>query len=261
MNEINLHRQGPVARLTINRPDKRNAVNRSMWRAIAKLADEVASDDSVRALTIESAASGLFAAGADISEFESNYADAQITNEVNSEIARAVESIAHCRHPTLALIDGPCVGGSVALALACDLRLSSDAASFAVTPAKLGLSYPPEDLHRLVTTVGRGAASELLFSGMLWTAARALQAGLVNSVTPIAEFSTYCQTLLDAICANSALANRVLKSSIQQVLSRDALQLEMAERDFTHLFSDADFYEGRDAFLQKRRASFPSNNA
>ena len=130
MNEIKLLREGPVARLSINQPAKRNAINRSMWRNIAKLVDKVASDQSVRVMTIESASSGMFAAGADISEFESNYADLETTKAVNAEIAKAVESVAACPQPTLALIDGACIGGSVALVLACDIRVSSDKASY-----------------------------------------------------------------------------------------------------------------------------------
>lgn len=260
MNEIKLLREGPVARLSINQPAKRNAINRSMWRNISKLVDKVASDQSVRVMTIESASSGMFAAGADISEFESNYADLETTKAVNAEIAKAVESVAACPQPTLALIDGACIGGSVALVLACDIRVSSDKASYGVTPARLGLSYPPGDIQRLVAAMGKAAASELLFSGLFWPADRAAQAGLVNSVVPSADFSEYCQTLLDAICANSAKANRVLKKSIAQVMSDDAAQFELAETEFTRLFSSVDFEEGRDAFLQKRVADFPSNN-
>lgn len=260
MNEIKLLREGPVARLIIDQPDKRNAINRAMWRAISKTADKVAGDQTVRAMTIESASSGMFAAGADISEFKDNYGELQVTKEVNAEIARAVDSVASCPQPTLALIDGACVGGSVALVLACDIRLSSDIASYAVTPAKLGLSYPPEDLRRLVATVGSGNASELVFSGLSWSASRAVQAGLVSSVTPAAEFPNHCQTLLQAICANSATANRVLKKSMQQVASGDATLVDLAEQDFTDLFSGDDFIEGRDAFLEKRAARFPSNN-
>lgn len=260
MNEIKLFKEGPIARLTINQPGKRNAINRSMWREIAMLATDVASDQSVRVMTIESAVSGMFAAGADISEFKSNYGNLDTTREVNAEIANAVESVANCPQPTLALIDGACIGGSVALVLACDIRLSSDRASYGVTPAKLGLSYPPGDIRRLVATVGKGAASEMLFSSIFWPADRALQAGLVNSVTASAEFSRYCQTLLDAISSNSAMANRALKRAMQQVISGDVIQSELAELEFTELFSRADFEEGRDAFLQKREPGFPSNN-
>jgi enoyl-CoA hydratase/carnithine racemase len=260
VNFINLHRDGPIARLSINQPNKRNALSRNMWRSIAAHVDEVARDESVRALTIESAVSGSFAAGADISEFEANYADVETTHEVNAEIHRAIDAVAACPQPTLAFINGPCVGGGVALVLACDIRLSSDKASYAVTPARLGLSYHPSDVRRLLSAVGRATASELLFSGATWSANRALQSGLVNTVICEAEFDKHCEDTLEAICANSVSAIRVLKQAIRYVESGDTALVSQADLDFTNLFSSADFLEARDAFLTKRPARFPSHS-
>ena len=259
MNIIEVRRDGAVARLLLNQPARRNALNRHMWRVIAAEAGRLAGDESVRAITIESAVAGMFSAGADISEFEKNYSDPSITNEVNAEISNAIESVASCPQPTLALIDGPCVGGSVALALACDIRLSSELATYSVTPSKLGLSYHPNDLRRLVNAVGLSGASELLYSGMRWSASRALQSGLVNTVTASIGFSDHCQDLLTSICANSSTANRTIKQSMRYVVSENAENLLQAEHDFANLFSGADFREGREAFLQKRPARFPSH--
>ena len=256
---IDLQRDGSIARLSINQPKKRNALNRQMWRSIALYADEVGRDDSIRALTIESAVPGSFAAGADISEFEANYANTATTREVNDEIHRAIDAMAACPQPTLALINGPCIGGGVALALACDIRLSSDAARFAVTPARLGLSYHPSDVRRLLAAVGRAAASELLFSGHTWSAEQALQSRLVNRVVSESEFDKQCDELLAAICANSVTAVRALKQAIRFVESGDPAQSAQAELEFTNLFSCEDFLEAYEAFLAKRPAQFPSH--
>lgn len=259
MNAINLQREGPIARLSINQPKKRNALSRQMWRSIAAFVDEVAADESIRALAIDSAVPGSFAAGADISEFEANYADVETTQDVNAEIHRAIDAVAACPQPTLAFINGPCVGGGVALVLACDIRLSSDKARYAVTPARLGLSYHPSDVSRLITAVGRAAASELLFGGEPWSATRAQQSGLVNIVVIESEFDQHCEDMLAAICANSVTAIRTIKQTIHLVESNDPAQFTQAELDFTSLFSSADFLEARDAFLAKRSARFPSH--
>jgi len=259
MKGIDFQRDGPIARLLINQPQKRNALNREMWRSIAAHTKEVAKDDSIRALTIQSAVSGSFAAGADISEFEANYARPETTREVNEEIHHAIDAVEACPQPTLALIGGPCVGGGVALVLACDIRLSSASARFAVTPARLGLSYHPADVHRLLLAVGRAAASELMFGGETWAADRALQSGLVNSVVQDSAFDQYCEDRLAAICANSVTAIRVLKQTIRSVESNDPTQITQSELDFTNQFSSVDFLEAFDAFLTKRPAQFPSH--
>jgi len=256
---IALKREQSVARILINQPAKRNAINRAMWRSIKSFANQMASDETIRLCTLESAIPGCFAAGADISEFEQNYKDAATTDVVNAEIYEAIEAVAICPQPTVALIDGPCIGGGLALALACDFRLASSNAEFAVTPSRLGLSYHPSDMQRLLRAVGHSAASEMAFTSLRWSAERALQAGLVNSVSSDAEFAAQTTQIVDAICANSLDANRILKKTIADVESGESERFGEARQDFFNLFSSSDFHEGRDAFLAKQPARFPSN--
>jgi enoyl-CoA hydratase/carnithine racemase len=259
MDLLRLQRQGAVARIVIDQPRRRNALRREMWRALPGLVQQVASDAALRVLVLQGAQPGLFAAGADISEFEQTYADPAEGARAAREIEVAVDALEACSLPVIALIDGPCIGGGIALALACDVRLASTHARFAVTPAKLGLSYHPDDLRRLVRACGLPAASELLFGGQLWSAERALQVGLVNQVLPATEFAAAAESLLQAIAANSSTALRALKRGLRAVAERDAHATADATREFLALFSSADFIEGRDAFLEKRTAAFPSH--
>jgi enoyl-CoA hydratase/carnithine racemase len=259
MTLIHLRQDGPVARLFIDNPGRKNAISRSMWRAVPQLVAQAAARAGTRALTLQSAVPGCFAAGADISEFESTFSTRDESLKANAEIRAAVDAMAACPFPTIALIDGPCVGGGVALALACDIRIASDRATFGITPARLGLSYHPDDVTRVLRACGKGNASELLFGGQIWNARRGVSAGLANALYPGADFDGACTALVDAISANSLDANVALKRALAAAESRDPQSLQQAEAEFAAMFSQADFHEGRDAFLQKRKAAFPSH--
>ncbi len=259
MDLVRVERTDRLARLIIDYPQRRNAMSRAMWRAIPPLLQQVADDGVVSALVLCSGTPGCFCAGADISEFAGNYRSPESAREVNDEIQQAIGAIAQCEFPTLALIDGACVGGGLALALACDFRLASEDAAFALTPARLGLSYHPDDIRRLVQACGAGNASELLFGAERWGAGRALQAGLVNTAWPSGDFDSAAQKLINSICSNSTAANRVLKHSIRSIQSNDPEAIRLAVDAFDRLFSSTDFIAGRDAFLNKTTVSFPSN--
>ena len=260
MELLELHQSGPIARIVINHPARKNAFSRAMWRALPKLVAAATGAPQTRLLTLEGVQPGLFAAGADISEFAHTYNTPGEAAVAAGEIQDAVDALEDCPLPVVALIDGPCVGGGVALAVACDLRIASVQARFAVTPTRLGLSYHPDDLRRLVRACGLAAASELLLSGQLWPAERALRCGLVNQVWPAAEFAPQAQALLQAIAANSLDGTRAIKQGLRAVMANDPIGLSQAAQDFLDLFQGRDFTEGRDAFLQKRPADFPSHH-
>ena len=259
MNAISLEQDGAVARLLINNPQRRNALSRAMWRAIEAACGQIREQNTASVLVLASATPGCFAAGADISEFEANYANAASASEVNAEIHRAIDALQACAMPSIALIDGPCVGGGLALALATDIRLASPNACFAVTPSKLGLSYHPDDVRRLISACGKANASELLFGAQVWPAERGLQAGLVNQLVDSESFSRISNQLIEAICQNSRAANCVLKQTVRSVESNDTQALRASEAAFDGLFLSEDFIAGRDAFLSKTPAQFPSN--
>lgn len=259
MPSVQLRHEGAIARVLIDHPERRNAINRAMWRALPELLAQADAQQGVRVLALQSAVPGYFAAGADITEFAETYATADESLQANQEIQRAIMAMAACGVPTVALVDGACVGGALALMLACDIRWASSRAKFAATPARLGLSYHPSDVARLVRTCGRGGAAELLFSGEPWDASRAESSGLVSRVVPAADFTGAADALLAAIANNSVDATRALKRSLDAVESGSAPQLLQSHAEFEALFQGADFMEGRDAFLAKRAAIFPSH--
>jgi enoyl-CoA hydratase/carnithine racemase len=259
MNLLRLQASGPVTRLLINHPQRRNAFTRQMWRAMPALVQQASADARCRVLVLQSASPGMFAAGADISEFEATYATAEEAARAGREIEDAGAALAACPLPVLALIDGPCVGGGLALALACDMRIASARSRFGITAARLGLSYPVSDIARLVQACGLPAASELLYGTQLWSAQRALQTGLLNQVHELDALDAAADDLLQAIGASSLDATRALKQALRAVASGEASALDQACQTFVQMFAGPDFIEGRDAFLQKRPTHFPSH--
>ena len=154
-------RQG-IARLTLARPEARNAIPAAGWVQLGAALDEV-SKSGARVLLLAGAGDS-FCAGADVRDFEAMAGDTGRAASFRLAMRASLDRLRRLPIATIAVVDGACFGAGVALAIACDLRLSGEKASFAITPAKLGLSYPHEDRHRLVSLVGPGQAARLLFS-------------------------------------------------------------------------------------------------
>lgn len=170
---------GPVARLTLDRGQARNAIPIHGWAELADLA-ETAQGSGAGALIVRSAG-GAFCAGADLAEFESFQNDRQAGTDFREKMRSGLERLRALPIPTIALIEGACYGAGVALAMACDLRFAGTGAQFAITPAKLGISFPQEDVHRLVALVGPGQAALLLLGAAVIDGREAERIGLVES--------------------------------------------------------------------------------
>lgn len=177
---IRLDLDGAVARLTLVRPAARNAIPLDGWQRLAALIGEA--ERSPARLLIVAGEGGAFCAGADLSDFPALARDEAMRVRFRETMRLAFDRLADLPMPTIARIDGPCYGAGVALALACDLRIATEASRFAITPAKLGISFPQEDVHRLVALVGRGQAARLLFTGASIDADEAVRIGLVELV-------------------------------------------------------------------------------
>lgn len=190
-----------VARLTLDRPAARNAIPLAGWAALAAKLDEAAAA-AARLLLLEGAG-GAFCAGADIGEFP----EAE-PGRLRRAMRGALDRLAALEIPTIAAIGGPCYGAGVALALACDIRLVGDAARFAITPAKMGISYPQEDVHATVAAVWPGQAARLLFSGAAIDGAEALRIGLADADLALLD------ELVAAIRASDPASLATLKRAI-----------------------------------------------
>ena len=246
-----IYTPGRVARLTLTRPRTRNAMTQAMWAALPEVLAEAAGDDAVRALVV-TGAGGAFSAGADIGEFAQVYADADSAAAYNATVRAGVAALRDLPRPVIAAIAGPCVGGGVALALACDLRMAAADAVFAVPPARLGIAYSPADTALLVQAVGPARAKDLIFSARRVPAPEALSMGLVDRLAddPLAAATDHAAALAEL----SPASIRQAKATINALAPATTDPAIVA--GFTALFSGPDFAEGRAAFLERRAPRF-----
>lgn len=248
---LSLEFDGPVAHLLIDRPHQRNALTMDMWEALPRLLDEVEASREARALLIRSSkAGGAFCAGADIKELLANKDDAQWRAANQAAINRAQHKLARLNAPTLAFVEGDCVGAGCGLALACDLRVATGAARFGITPARLGLVYPFHDVKLLTDLVGPGQAKRILFTGNLIDAAEALRIGLIEMIKDDPEDT------LQALCAASPHSIREGKKFVRRALDGQAEDDAETLRVFAQAFTLPDFVEGSTAFVEKRKPRF-----
>lgn len=239
-----------VARLFIDRPDKRNAFNQAMWLMLPELVQQAMADPLVRVLTIESAQPGIFSAGADIAELLANRDDARWLAANQAAINQAQHVLARAAKPVIAFVDGDCVGGGCGIALAADIRIATPRARLGITPARLGLVYPLHDTKLLVDLVGPGQARRMLYTGMLLDAAEAMQIGLVD------EIADSPGHLEDQIAANSLHSTMAIKQFVRRVLDGQSDEDAATLATFADAFSRPDFLEGSSAFIAKRKPEY-----
>lgn len=252
---VRLEKEGAVAHLLIDRADKRNAFNMAMWEEMPALMADAAADPAIRLLVVRSAEpDGAFCAGADIKELLANKDDADWRAANQKAINRVQYELTRLELPTLAFIEGDCIGGGCGIALACDLRVATPAARFGITPAKLGLVYPLHDVKLVTDLVGPGQAKRILFTGSLIDAEEALRIGLVEQVADDqSEFS-------DALLAASPHSIRETKGFVRRVLDGQSEDDADTLRIFAEAFTGADFLEGTTAFVEKRKPKFRGNS-
>ena len=243
-----------IARLRLDRAGRRNAFDLAMWQAFPDLVDEAMADTTVRLLIVESASPGMFCAGADIHEFATSAQDPAWREANNAAIRRTQVTLARAPKPTLAVIDGDCIGGGCGLALACDLRISSPRGRFGITPAKLGLVYPLHDTRLLVDLVGPAQARRLLFTAMHIDAAEALRIGLIEQV--VDDLDAAVVTYAAAILAGSGHSQRAAKAIVVRILAGEADDTPDTAAQFDAAFDGPDFAEGVAAFVQRRKPVF-----
>ncbi|WP_406691267.1 enoyl-CoA hydratase-related protein [Saccharopolyspora sp. ID03-671] len=236
-----------VARITIDNPGKRNAMNAAMWRRLPELLAEITADPAVRVVVL-TGAGDAFCAGADISELH------EIEGPGGSATEPAERALLDCPLPTIALINGLCIGGGCQLAAACDLRIAAEPAMFGITPAKLGVVYPSSSIERLTELVGPAAAKLLLFSADFFDSGRALGIRLVDEVVadPVARVAALAAT----IAGRSQLSVRAAKELVDLAARGESLT-ERAAHWQDVATETGETAEGVTAFLERRPAVFP----
>lgn len=247
---------GDVATLTLNRPEKKNALTLAMWTTLPGLLAQIAADPAAKVFVVRGAG-GTFAAGADIGEFETVYATPDSTRAYFDRVGEAMEALATFEKPTVAMIEGACVGGGLGLALACDLRIAATDAKLALTPGKLGLVYSLPDTRRLVQAVGLSKAKDILFTGRLIEAEEALSIGLVDGLHAPDALDAAVAEKTAQIAAASQWTARRAKAIVGLIADGETADTAETARWLIEAVEGGDFREGRDAFLGKRKPVFP----
>jgi enoyl-CoA hydratase/carnithine racemase len=254
---LRLSIDGRLATITLHQPRRRNAINLAMWSALPQLLDAVLL--SPARVVILRGAGDHFAAGADISEFETVFADRGTAAAYADTMARGLDMLARFDLPTLAMIDGDCIGAGMSIALACDIRLAAVSARFAITPAKLGLMYSLADTKRLVDLVGPGVARDMLFTARIRLAADARAVGLIDEIHETAALEPAVAAKAQLIASNSPWSVRKAKSVIAMILDGVSAETEATRAGFADAFEGEDYREGLRAFREKRPPNFSGN--
>lgn len=245
-----------IATITIDNPRRMNALTAAMWGALPGLLAKVGADRNVRVVILRGAGTDAFCAGADISEFDTARAgDAVHTYDALNHAA--FDALTNCAKPAIAMIHGFCLGGGLGLALACDLRIASDKAQFAIPAAKLGIGYNPRWITPILRAVSPTSAKLILFTGRRFNAPEAFEMGLVTAITPAAELEAATFALAAEIASNAPLSVGASKAMIN-ALSNPGQPPGLAalDRHVSACFASEDYAEGRRAFLEKRKPNF-----
>ncbi len=252
MTNLRLVVEPPLARIVLDRPERRNAMSAAMWRGLAEVCAEIEARADVDAVIVEGAG-GHFCSGADIDEFDEAFADMESARAYLGAIERGLEALHRLDRPSLAKLEGYAVGGGLAVALACDLRFAAEDAHLAVPPAKLGLLYGPVETQLLVETIGPAAAKDLLFSARRVETEEALRLGLISRRLPAADLAGAVEAQARQWATLSRTSIRGAKQAVRAALAGDEAELRGLVEAAT---MGEDFREGRAAFKAKRAPQF-----
>jgi len=245
----------PIATVRLDGPERHNVLDVSGWRALAEAMNALAERDDVLAVALRGTGGRAFSAGSDIRAFADQRASPEDVRAYSDAIACAMRAIQVCRHPTVAIIEGLCVGGGLEIAACCDLRVCGESSQFGAPINRLGLTMSHDELEPLLQLLGPGAVLEILLSGELINAERALAVGLVNRVWPDASVVERGFGLVARIAAGAPLVNRWHKKFVRQLLERRPLT-EDERAEAYKAFETDDYREGRSAFVEKRDPDF-----
>ena len=239
--------------ITINRPEVRNALNKEAWELLSKAFKDFDNDESVRVIIVTGAGDKAFVAGADLNALKKRNAVQTFYGE-NPQFVLGIENTSK---PTIAMINGFCLGGGLEVAMACDIRIASDDAKFGQTELNVGILPGAGGTQRLARLVGLGKAKELIFTGKIISAQEAKEIGLVNQIVAKESLLFEAMKMAESIAAKSPLVTKIAKVVVNKGFDADlasGLRLETLAQSF--VFSTKDHMEGIDAFLEKRAPNF-----
>ena len=246
-----------VGYITFNNPEKHNAVSIEMWDALETMLDSFRSNDRVRVIVLNGAGGKSFVSGADISKFDKERSSKEAVLSYNKRTQKVYENLESFPKPTIAMINGYCIGGGLNLAVCCDIRICSEKSKFAMPAAKLSLGYPFSSIKRLFDVMGPGMAKHFMFTADKISAAEALSCGLVQKLISENDIETFVKDYALTISKNAPLTIKAMKQIGVEILKNpDERDLLICEQLASACFDSEDYKEGRKAFMEKRQANF-----
>ncbi len=250
-------KDGGFGWMIFNNPERHNAVSLDMWQAAIGIMEDFARDDDVRVVVIAGAGEKSFVSGADISKFDDERAEADAVARYNDATEGAYQAVLTSPKPTIAMIQGYCIGGGANLAICADLRIASERAKFSIPAARLALGYDYARVRRVMDLVGPSFAKEIFFTARQFDAEEARAMGLVNRVVPHEALRDATVEVAGQIAANAPLTMKAIKQSVHEALKDPAERdLDLCARLVRDCFESADYAEGRAAFAEKRKPVF-----
>jgi len=252
---IRCERDGDIAVVVFDRPEKRNAFDLAMWRALGHVMRALSQDESLRCVVLRGAGTEAFSSGADISAFEAERGTREKEDIYGEVLHQSLQAIRTCLHPTVAMIRGVCLGGGAGIATMCDFRVGGEGIRFGITARNLGIWYPYAELDPVIQIAGSAVAAEVFIEGRIFTGREAYEKGLLSRLVPDAEVEAEAMALARRIADGAPLSARFHKRAI--IALRGALPItpeqEAAVNDFV---LTEDFQNAFRAFLAKRKPSF-----
>jgi enoyl-CoA hydratase/carnithine racemase len=256
MTELVLtQRDGPIATVVLNRPEKLNAMSKPMWRQLGETMLSLTADTELRCIVIRGAGGKAFSPGNDIGEFESVRSTPEQAKAYGDDLYLALNAVKDSPCPTVALIEGICVGGGLELAALCDLRICGESSRFGVPIKRLGLVMAYPEIEGLLALVGRAVTLEILFEGRVFGAAEAKDKGLVSRVVPDSEVEAEAMATARRIAEGAPLVARWHKKFVNRLSQPEPLSAAELDEGYA-CYATEDFQIGYRSFLEKKPPVF-----
>jgi len=247
-------KKGSIGSLVFNNPEKLNAISSEMTQAATAAINDFGADPTIRVVILSGAGNKSFVSGGDISKYEGNRATPEQIEAYNKISSGFRTSLRGIGKPTIAMIRGWCLGGGLAIAMNCDMRVCSEDAQFGIPAAKLGIGYGAESLGQLIELVGPSVAKEILFTARRYTAHEAMRVGLVNHVVQATMLESFVNSYATTMANNAPLSILAAKRVIDEyVKDPDKRNQAVADKAVADCFASQDYVEGRRAFMEKRK--------